>query len=69
MGWDSVVVLAEDTAFGGAITGPSWPDALAPVAGIEVKDVITYDVNTVDFGPIFRRRKQVVQIYLPSELG
>ena len=54
MGWDSVVVLAEDTAFGGAITG-LVTDALAPVAGIEVKDVITYDVNTVDFGPIFSK--------------
>jgi branched-chain amino acid transport system substrate-binding protein len=54
MGWDSVVVLAEDTAFGGAITG-LVTDALAPVAEIEVKDIITYDVNTVDFGPIFSK--------------
>lgn len=54
MGWDSVVVLAEDTAFGGAITG-LVTEALAPVAGIEVKDIITYDVNTVDFAPIFSK--------------
>lgn len=54
MGWDSVVILAEDTAFGGAITG-LVTDALAPVAGIEVADIITYDVNTVDFAPIFAK--------------
>lgn len=54
MGWDSVVILAEDTAFGGAITG-LVTEALAPVAGIEVKEIITYDVNTVDFAPIFAK--------------
>ena len=54
MGWDSVVILAEDTAFGQAITG-LVTDALGPVAGIEVKDIITYDINTVDFAPIFAK--------------
>lgn len=54
MGWDEVVILAEDTAFGGAITG-LVTEALAPVAGIEVKDIITYDVGTVDFAPIFAK--------------
>ncbi len=54
MGWDSVVILAEDTAFGEAITG-LVTEALAPVAGIEVKEIITYDVATVDFAPIFGR--------------
>lgn len=54
MGWDSVVILAEDTAFGEAITG-LVTEALAPVAGIEVKEIITYDVATVDFAPIFSR--------------
>ncbi|MEX0338880.1 MAG: ABC transporter substrate-binding protein [Arenibacterium sp.] len=54
MGWESVVILAEDTAFGQAITG-LVTDALGPVAGIEVKDIITYDVNTVDFAPIFSK--------------
>ena len=56
MGWESVVILAEDTAFGSAITG-LVTDALGPVAGIEVKDIITYDINTVDFGPIFSKAK------------
>ena len=56
MGWESVVILAEDTAFGEAITG-LVTDALGPVAGIEVKEIITYDINTVDFGPIFSKAK------------
>jgi ABC-type branched-subunit amino acid transport system substrate-binding protein len=54
MGWNSVVVLAEDTAFGEAITG-LVTDALAPVAGIEVKEIIKYDIGTVDFAPIFSK--------------
>ena len=57
MGFESVVVLAEDTAFGQAITG-LVTEALAPVAGIEVKDVITYDINTVDFAPIFSKAQE-----------
>ena len=54
MGWNSVVILAEDTTFGQAITG-LVTEALGPVAGIEVKDIIVYDVNTVDFAPIFAK--------------
>lgn len=54
MGWDSVVILAEDTAFGEAITG-LVTEALGPVAGIETKEVITYDVGTVDFAPLFSK--------------
>lgn len=54
MGWDSVVILQEDTAFGGAING-LVSDALAPNAGIEVIDTIVYDVATVDFAPLFSR--------------
>jgi len=56
MGFDSVVILAEDTAFGEAITG-LVTDALAPAAGIDVADIITYDINTVDFAPIFSKAK------------
>ena len=54
MGWNSVVILAEDTAFGQAITG-LVTEALAPVAGIEVKEIITYDIGTNDFAPIFSK--------------
>ncbi len=54
MGWDSVVILAEDTAFGEAITG-LVTEALGPVAGIETKEIITYDIGTVDFAPLFSK--------------
>lgn len=54
MGWDSVVILAEDTAFGEAITG-LVTEALGPVAGIDVTEIINYDVNTVDFAPLFSK--------------
>ena len=46
MGFNSVVILAEDTAFGQAITG-LVTEALAPVAGIEVKETIVYDIGTM----------------------
>ena len=39
MGWKSVVILQEDTAFGNAING-LVTEALAPNAGIEVVDTI-----------------------------
>ncbi len=54
MGWKSVVILQEDTAFGGAING-LVTDALAPNAGIEVVDTIVYDITTNDFAPLFSR--------------
>ena len=54
MGWTKVVILQEDTAFGGAING-LVTQLLAPEAGIEVVDTITYDIATVDFAPIFSR--------------
>lgn len=54
MGFNSVVILAEETAFGEAITG-LVTEALAPVAGIEVKEIINYDIGTNDFAPIFAK--------------
>ena len=54
MGWSSVVILQEDTAFGGAISG-LVTDALAPNAGIEVKETIVYDITTNDFAPLFSK--------------
>jgi ABC-type branched-subunit amino acid transport system substrate-binding protein len=54
MGWKSVVILQEDTAFGGAING-LVSGLLAPEAGIEVVETIVYDTATVDFSPIFSR--------------
>lgn len=54
MGWSSVVILQEDTAFGAAISG-LVTDALAPNAGIEVKETIVYDIATNDFAPLFSK--------------
>lgn len=70
MGWDSVVILAEDTAFGGAITG-LVTEALAPNAGIDVVETITYDVTTVDFAPLFSRAQETGAdfIYLVSSVN
>jgi len=70
MGWSSVVILAEDTAFGGAITG-LVTEALAPNAGIEVTEVITYDVATNDFAPLFSKAQNSGAdfIYLVSSVN
>lgn len=57
MGWKSVVIMQEDTAFGGAING-LVSEALAPNAGIEVVDTIVFDVTTVDFAPLFTKAQQ-----------
>ncbi len=54
MGWDKVIILQEDTAFGGAIAG-LVTEALAPNAGIDVVDTIVFDITTNDFAPIFSR--------------
>lgn len=54
LGFKSVVILQEDTAFGGAING-LVAEYLAPNAGIEVKETIVFDIATVDFSPIFNR--------------
>lgn len=54
MGWKKVVILQEDTAFGDAING-LVSQLLAPEAKIEVLSTIKYDVNTVDFSPIFSK--------------
>jgi len=54
LGFKSVVILQEDTAFGGAING-LVAEFLAPNAGIEVKETIVYDTATVDFSPLFTR--------------
>ncbi len=54
MGWNKVIILQEDTAFGGAIAG-LVTEALAPNAGIDVVDTIVFDITTNDFAPIFSR--------------
>lgn len=54
MGYKSTVIMQEDTAFGNSIAG-LVTDLLAPEAGLEVKDTIVYDANTVDFAPLFNK--------------
>ena len=54
MGFKKVVILQEDTAFGNAING-LVSQLLAPEAGIEVVETIVFDIQTVDFAPLFTR--------------
>jgi len=54
MGWKSVTILQEDTAFGGGV-GELINQLLTEEAGIEIKETIVYDINTVDFSPLFNR--------------
>ena len=54
MGWDTMVLLNEDTAYGVG-TAELVLDAISPQAGIAVLDHIVYDIETIDFAPIFAR--------------
>ena len=54
MGWKSTVILQEDTAFGNG-TGEFLAAELNSQAGIEILDQIVYDINAVDFAPIFNK--------------
>ena len=57
MNWKTTVVLQEDTAFGGGLF-ELVDQMLAPEANIAIIDHIVYDVNTVDFAPIFNKAAQ-----------
>lgn len=57
MNWKTTVVLQEDTAFGGGLF-ELVDQMLAPEAKITIIDHIVYDVNTVDFAPIFNKAAQ-----------
>ena len=52
MNWSSVYVLAEESAFGGAMTG-LITEALGPYAGIEVLGARSFPVETTDYAPLF----------------
>ncbi len=54
MGWKTCVVMQEDTAYA-AGTYEFIKADLLPAAGIEILDHIVYDVNTVDFSPIYNK--------------
>ena len=57
MNWKTTVVMQEDTAFGGGVF-ELVDQMLAPEANIKILDHIVYDVNTVDFAPIFNKAAQ-----------
>ena len=54
MGWKTSVIMQEDTAYGAGTYEFIKADILG-TAGIEMVDHVVYDVNTVDFSPIFNK--------------
>ncbi len=54
MGWKSTVILQEDTAFGSGM-GEFLTAELNAQAGIEIIETIVYDINAVDFAPIYNK--------------
>ncbi len=54
MGYKTTVIMQEDTAYG-AGTFEFIKGDILPEAGIEMLDHIVYDVNTVDFSPIYNK--------------
>ena len=52
MGWETCVLFQEDTAYATGVA-EFFAGELLPSAGIEVLDHIIYDVDTVDFTPIY----------------
>lgn len=54
MGWKSVVIMQEDTAYG-AGTFEFIKGDILPTANITMLDHIVYDPNTVDFSPIYNK--------------
>ncbi len=54
MGWETVVIFYEDTAYGGGVA-EYVRDEIAPGAGIEVIGEVMYDIDTKDFAPVFAR--------------
>ena len=63
LNWQTTVVLQEDTAFGGGVF-ELVDQMLAPEANIKILDTIVYDVNTVDFAPIFNKAAQLKPDFL-----
>ncbi len=63
LNWQTTVVLQEDTAFGGGVF-ELVDQMLAPEAKITIIDHIVYDVNTVDFAPIFNKAAQLKPDFL-----
>lgn len=61
LGWDGMVIMAEDAAWNKPIT-----DAFATLLGafgssVEVRDIIRYPENTTDFTPLFNQAEDAMQ--------
>jgi ABC-type branched-subunit amino acid transport system substrate-binding protein len=54
MGWKTSVIMQEDTAYGAGTYEFIKGDILT-TAGIKMVDHVVYDVNTVDFSPIYNK--------------
>jgi branched-chain amino acid transport system substrate-binding protein len=54
MGWKTAVIMQEDTAYG-AGTYEFIKGDILETAGIKMLDHIVYDVNTLDFSPIYNK--------------
>ncbi|MGD9236347.1 MAG: ABC transporter substrate-binding protein [Desulfobacterales bacterium] len=54
MGWKTSVIMQEDTAYAAGVF-ELIKDAILPEAGIQMVDHVVYDVNTVDFSPIYNK--------------
>jgi len=54
MGWETSVVMQEDTAYAAGVYEFIEQDILS-AAGIKIVDHIVYDVNTVDFSPVYNK--------------
>ncbi|MGD9288768.1 MAG: ABC transporter substrate-binding protein [Desulfobacterales bacterium] len=54
MNWKTSVIMQEDTAYAAGVY-ELIKDAILPEAGIELVDHVVYDVNTVDFSPIYNK--------------
>lgn len=52
MGWETCVLLYEDTAYGHGVAESIAAD-VSPVAGIELLGEVVYDIDTTDFTPVF----------------
>jgi len=69
MGWKTTVVMQEDTAYAGGVF-ELVDQMLAPEAGIKILDHVVYDVDTVDFSPIYSKAAKINPdfIYLISSV-
>jgi len=69
MKWKTCVVMQEDTAYAGGVY-ELVEQLLAPEAKIKILDHIVYDVNTVDFSPIYNKAAKMGPdfIYLISSV-